>query len=436
MKTKDGPQKGDDMKKYGLILGAFALAALLGFQASASVNIKTNHVTGKVQGIQTEDNDGFVDGALVLPSVKAEAILQFDIQNLLAPSEPMTAGPKTVNVPGNLYFPEQTETYLFFPITIVKDSFSFYPEAGAKDELYALWFRVPFDDLIKMGKDKSPFTEMVPLIKLQKFGFEDLRDWNNQRGISLNINREFTKNVAYTWNRSAAPDNSADVAVAFQKTPAGRWMISDLVGKPAESGNFASAAGMQSEMKVLFLRLTNEGRMPVSAVGHIRKSGTSSDRVEVGELPAPITGATVSRGVNTTTVSWTPIATPGWMAVLRSTGKKLQTEVSLTRRTSSEEAACSFATGIQTLFGSEDSCEAPKNSDLALPASNSTRLEAWVAGNGGKLQLSTPLGNDEKITLIFVGAEKEVPSPAKSVDGAEPALFTYAKELRMIRILK
>src|SRR5437868_4665493 len=61
------------------------------------------HITGVVNGIQTEDSDGFVDGALVLPTFRSEALLQFDIENLLAPNEPMKAGPKQINVPGNLY---------------------------------------------------------------------------------------------------------------------------------------------------------------------------------------------------------------------------------------------------------------------------------------------------------------------------------------------
>lgn len=87
---------------------AFVLA---GFLFASSAFAESVKVTGTVSGIEAQDNDGFVDGALVLPSLNAEALLQFNVENLLAPSETMQAGPKQVNVPGNLFFPSQVEIF-------------------------------------------------------------------------------------------------------------------------------------------------------------------------------------------------------------------------------------------------------------------------------------------------------------------------------------
>ncbi len=89
----------------------------------------------------------------------------------------MKAGPTTVKVPGNMYFPSQREKYGIFPVTLAKENFGFYTTKEAEEEITALWFSLPFSTLKDMGKKKATFKDLLPKIKFRRMAFENNHFW-------------------------------------------------------------------------------------------------------------------------------------------------------------------------------------------------------------------------------------------------------------------
>ncbi len=406
------------MKKY--VWGWVLLALFTGSQiASAAGPV---HIKGTVQGIKPVSNDDQLDGALVVPTIRAVDLLQFNLENLLAPNETMSAGPTSANVPGNLYFPKQTETYFIFPITIKKESFSLYLNPGQTEELAGVTFRVPLGDLIDLSKANAPFTEMIPLIHLRSLAFGPERDWTTEKNITLTANQNFQKTASFNWARSAPGKQEADLIVSFQRTPANRWMISDLLGKPGASGTIASTDAQNASLKTLFVRITNGADRKPTVIRALVQPTQPGSTLQVGELPEPITGARVeAQAGQVTTIRWNPIASSGWMAVLR--GSAALTPVPnfsiLDLKTPHGPIVHALEWGFQGLLEPEAT----------------TNLEAWVSATTGEYALRSPGSLKESISLLFVGTEKDVPAPkAAGNDSQEPELFTYAKELRLVKI--
>jgi hypothetical protein len=378
------------------IFQSLLLAAPLSLSSFSTAPL--TRVPGVVEGYSALRNgDDQVDGALVMPTLRAQEVLQFQLEAFLAPEEDLQAGPKTVRVPGNLHFPRQSENFGIFPVTISKPEFGFYTTKGRTEEVITLSFRAPFSKMLDLAQAKVPFTEFIPLLSLRQYTFAADKDWSNDRSMRPVLNGTFQKTMNFTWTRSAPPTNSLDVAINFQKSPASRWAVTDVVGRPGTSSQLATAAALVPETKSLFLRIFNgSNRQPVAGVGYFAAGGVNNKHVINGVPPQ-------LRQVNAKTdqVTWEPVAGPGWMAIIR--------ESKYNQQVSNPDGS----PGIQAEYAAQS-------------------LEAWVNPAAGTYSLASPLKSGEKLILLFVGTSQEVPAP--SADESEPALFTYASEIRFIRL--
>jgi hypothetical protein len=239
-------------------------------------------------------------------------------------------------------------------------------------------------------------------MKLRAFAFGSDRDWSAESQVSLNIDQHFSKGMSYNWTRTTALGaEQSDLIVAFQRTPADRWAPVDIRANPAAQGQLNSGEGLRDEMKVMFVRTTRDADHKVqSAVGYFR-GGAVAESTAVSDFPAALTGTSLSN----TTVSWDPISSPGWMAVVRSTDAKEVATLPEFRL---------FDLGLRTL-------------------ATSSSLEAWVNPSEGVYDLVSPLGANEHLSLVYVGSVREVPAPSIT-DAQDPLLFTYASELRMAKV--
>jgi len=366
---------------------------LIGLMATGPVT----RVPGTVQGYsELRNGDDQVDGALVMPTLRPQELLQFQLEAFLAPMEDFQAGPKTVRVPGNLHFPKQSETWGFIPLTLAKPEFGFYTTPGRSEELVTLSFRAPFGRLVDMGTNKAPFTEFIPLLKLRQYNFAGDREWAADRSIKSTLTGTFQKTANFVWKRSAT--DGMDIAVNFQKTPSNRWMPTDIVGRPAENGQLATAgAPMIAETKSLFMRILNgPDKKPVSGAGYF-VSGTANSSHAINGVPESLQNVRLDG----TQINWQPVNASGWMAVVRE-----KTQLTSARKI---------------------------NGTVTAPAEFRTQiLESWVNGASGAYNLVSPLQKGETLLLIFVGTSREVPAPA--LNDAEPLLFTYASDIRFYRL--
>ena len=386
------------------------VAAAAGLATTSMAQDHRVKITGSVSGFSDIKQDDVVDGALVVPTLRSAELLAFQVDQLLSPSEPMSAGPETVNVPGNIYFPAQREVYGFFPINLSKEQFSFWARPGVSDELVALRFAAPFTEAVDLARAHAPYTELVPLVSLKGFAYAADKDWSHESSIHLTVDRKLTKTASFNWTRAAVASNEFDVIAAFQKTPADRWMITDFAGKIPTQGGIATGAGMKPEMKILMARIYNDtNNKPTAVVGHFRTGGIQ-DRFSASGLPDRIQGAAIAGSK----ITWNPISGNGWIAVVRTVAPASN------GRGGFEKASSLSPLSVLGDFG------------LSALHPAGPQLEQWVNPSSGSYDLKTSRLENEKISLLFIGTDRPVSAP--NAADADPALFTYASQLSMIQL--
>jgi hypothetical protein len=348
-----------------------------------------HRVTGKVEGWGELRKDGDVDVALVLPSLRSEDILAFDLAALLAPNEDMKVGPKQVPVPGNLYAASQSENYGFIPLRIEKLSYSSWVVPGQSEELSTTWIRAPFKALKDYGDGDIAYTELLSSVKVLKSGLTANRDWSQVAPgqATLNFNKTRETPIRFAWNRSAPAGTDEDVVVSFQKTTALRWMLTDFFAGQVASGSLTSIRELSNLHRFLFARLFNTPAGELKEMrGHFRKA-SRGDTLTVSNLPSAIGG----RELTSTLVRWTAPSRPGWVAVLR------------------EPREAAFRTG--------------------LPGIRS--VESWENASKGQLALSSAVG-DDVLSLVFIATAGDVEDPFLSED--DSPLLDKATELHLYRL--
>ena len=392
---------------------------LMGFAGFAlmahSFQTGTVRIPGVVTGFGSLANDDVIDGAGVIPSLRSEQLLRFNFDNLVAPNEKMTAGPETADVPGNFFFPRQRESYGFFPITIEKGEFGFYTSPGAREELAAVWFRAPFNALIDKVRAKVAPTELAKLISINGTGFLNENDWSQSSKITMPLSVLAAGQTSFAWARSATPTNGADYVLNFQRTPQGRWAVSDFLGTPGVSGKLKSMPSpMLGDVKSLYIRVTNGDDKNPKHIEGLFSAGQVGDRFTLNGVPAAIAGAKLE---GNTRVVWQPITTPGWLVIAHE--RKSSTEARAETK-SPEQIVWETALTFGGLF-------ADQGTDV--------ELSGWVDASKGSFDLQNTVASKDTLSIIFIGTDRAVEAPRANVaSDQDPDLFTYAKELRVMRI--
>jgi hypothetical protein len=366
-------------------------------------------IPGVVQGFGTLRKDGIVDAALVVPSLTPQQILTFELDDLLAPDENLSAGPMDTKVPGNVFVPEQSENYGIFPITIVKNEFGYYPKETTTTELATYWARAPFSDLVAKIREKAPYKEIIELVSFKKFGLTEKTDWSRVSKITTKLDRAPVVLGPYTWKRAAASKSEVDLVVTFHETPHKNWMLGGLDTKPKASGQVNGIEGqvLVGLTKAFFLRITNDANnKPVGGRGYFRNhSSQRAGDFAVEGVPGLIPDLKLE---NRALVRWTKPEVEGWVGIFKTKKSK----------------------GMN-LFFDRDSEE--DDSELGLQAKVN---EQWVPAEAQSFELAEPLKETEELLVVFVGSPVNLAIPTQTEMGSrslQPLLET-ATELRLQRI--
>ncbi len=376
------------------VVAAFAL--LSGPFANSSELFKVN---GVVKGMSTVNNDNIVDGAIVLPSLSAEDLFQFQIDQFMGPPETMTVGGLfSAEVPSNFYLPQQRERKFLMPVNFGKERFSLYVEPGDKRELVSAWFQLPFDKLIELNNNGKSATWLLPFMKIKKHAYLEEMDWSSQSSITMNMNKDLGPNVRYTWSRGAVSGDDTDGVYLFQETPTNRWVFVNLYGNPSQKGGVETMRGLEDSFKMLFIRTHSTGKDVTSAEGYIRSPNLST--------PASVSGipSKLSAKISSNKIMWSPIDAPGW--------------ITLTIAPKKEKSASMFA--FHNLMGG-----------FLLRAEDSVQM--WLDPKvGSSPVLPNYAFKNTDITLAYVGTSEAVPMPEEGSDNS--AFLDVASEIRMIKL--
>lgn len=136
-------------------------------------------IEGQVTGLPVVTKDGWMDAGMVMNQLGLDSVVRFRFDDLLAQqaecwlaaSAPLV-GDQWVEMPSNIYVPQQVEHYWIFDITVNEHRYTTVPlEIGAADQhIVALAGQVPWDDVINLLLNGGSLAGIVPLLDIQRIG--------------------------------------------------------------------------------------------------------------------------------------------------------------------------------------------------------------------------------------------------------------------------
>lgn len=356
--------------------------------------IKVNGVVSGFTGIKSDD---IVDGALVIPTLSADDLFQFNVDQFMGPGENMTVGGLfSAEVPSNMYFPKQKEWWGIIPVGFGKEQFSLMVAKGDKREIVSAWFKLPFDKMVDIQNSGAPATALLPLLTITKHSYLAEKDWSTVSKIDVKLDRDLDKSVKFGWDRAAITGSDMDGVFLFQGTKTNRWAFVNLKGNPAKTGEIQSMKGLEDNFKMIFMRTHSTEKDVTAGEGFIR-AAKLGQTVSVKGVPKALDAKLVG-----TKVTWTPIEEMGWLAVVFQPKK--------------EEATAPLFS-IDNLFG-------------GFFAKVEEAVQIWLdpkQGTSGSINSNTLQNAD--VIATFIGTTVEVPMPEEGQDNT--AFLDAASEIRM-----
>jgi hypothetical protein len=377
---------------------AITMGALLCAPAQSEQLVKVNGTVSGFTGIKSDD---IVDGALVIPTMSADDLFTFNVDQFMGPGENMTVGGLfSAEVPSNFYFPNQREWWGLIPVNFGKQGFSLMVNKGDKRELVAAWFKLPFDKMVDINNGDQPATALLPLLTINKHSFLPEKDWSTVSKIDVKLDKDLGSKVKYGWDRAAITGTDMDGVFLFQATKTNRWAFVNLKGNPPKTGEIQSMKGLEDNFKMIFMRTHSTEKDVTSGEGHIRAAKLGAT-VSVKGIP-PALNAKLSGNK----ITWTPIENMGWLVVAIAPKK--------------EEAAVDSLFRIDNLFG-------------GFFAKAEEAIQIWLdpsEGTTGSLSANNLKNTD--IIATFIGTTIEVPMPEEGQDNS--AFLDAASEIRMKKL--
>ncbi len=388
--------------------------------SSQAIFAEPAQVKGKVSGFPNLGVDDIVHGAVVFPSLTPQDLLQFQLEDLLAPNESMSAGPQTLEVPGNLFIPSQRERYSLFTITLSKPGFTARVQKGQPTELFSLQFKAPFSRLVSLAQKKAPYTELLPLVSTQSFGLGAQVQYANAitTGVEIPLSSKLDLGKNIRWNRPMpTPAKSFDLLVGFQKTKNMKWVPLSFLGKVATDTRLNFASSLETDFLLMAARIqNNEKNKPIQFQATlVRDQGTTSEStILVNGIPT--LPSTLGLDKNTSRLSWeNNFERKGWVAIVRNRSEK-------NFRPQGEFRILSPLSGLLSDIG-----------DLSshwLESSRETEFQTWAPSQKGEWNFSPPLMSGE--TVVFLSVDTSVDTLDPTVDTqVEPEIFSKAQGIVM-----
>ena len=193
---------------------------------------KVFQLSGTTLNHHVEDGDGLIDFGIVMSAFSRRDILAFDIQKILSSdNDQISVVGQDVKIPSNVTLPDQSESYLFFPIEINKPTYRFKVEGGVNQPIFALGGRFKLSTVVDGIRDGNKFYDLI-----NDFTFSGgvLRNPTITSDLQLNLPiDEISFDGTETLHAPAFADSQIMLALAV--TDSNGWLLPSDV-KNVESG--------------------------------------------------------------------------------------------------------------------------------------------------------------------------------------------------------
>lgn len=152
------------------------------FQLRRNSKQPTLQLSGITTGHAVKNRDGFVDFGLVMSAMSRNDILALDLNKVVSSQvDKMTVAGQDIEIPSNITLPVQTESYLFFPITLNKPNYRlFFPEKGVQ-RVFAAAGRFPFKTVIDEMRGGKKFYDVINYFSITSGVVRDVNITNGAR---------------------------------------------------------------------------------------------------------------------------------------------------------------------------------------------------------------------------------------------------------------
>ncbi|MBS1972014.1 MAG: hypothetical protein JSU04_17010 [Bdellovibrionales bacterium] len=239
----------------------------------SNTNTTQFEVKGTTTGHNIQDRDGIIDFGLVIPAMTRNDFLAFNIDAVISPqSDVITILGQDAEVPSNITFPKQKESYIL-PVTIDKPNYRTYFAEGGVQKVFAARGRFPFKQVVDKLRNKAPMYELVNDFTISGGGLKDLNITKSSTQMDLSVtDMDFKGKVNVTAPAIAGDETMMAVGVAHFN----EYMVPTDV-KVVKSGQKQSLSTLDNKGSVLSVLKKSKD---------LDSSGPGTDRLSAVLVPA------------------------------------------------------------------------------------------------------------------------------------------------------
>ncbi|MBX3023070.1 MAG: hypothetical protein KF799_15445 [Bdellovibrionales bacterium] len=146
-------------------------------------------VKGSTNGYGRLITDGKVDFGLVIPAMRREQMLAFDVASIISPrSDKIEIVGNQIDIPSNIALPDQRETYIF-PITFNKPDYRLYVRTPGQYRIGVTHGQFPLQRVVNDIRGGKSFLDVVNYFDFKEGGERILDVTGNVSGMDLTVNQ-------------------------------------------------------------------------------------------------------------------------------------------------------------------------------------------------------------------------------------------------------
>lgn len=205
---------------------------------------------GIATGFKSKDQDKVMDFALLIPGIRKEELLAFNIDMFVSPkTDEVTVYGQKMQLPSNTSVPKQKENYSLFPVTIDKPTYRMYFEEPGVKRVSAIYGSFPFSKTVSEMQKGASFIDMINNFSIKGGSVRDVNITQPAQSADFPIT-----DIVFDQSRAfKSPAFDADeVLIAVALNPSGpEYYPTDFKNVPANiTQNLMTTAGSNQQLLV------------------------------------------------------------------------------------------------------------------------------------------------------------------------------------------
>lgn len=205
-------------------------------------------------GFTTKDLDKNMDFALMIPGIRKEELLAFNIDMFVSPKtdEVMVYGQKMA-LPSNTSIPKQKENYGIFPVTIDKPTYRMYFEEPGVKRVSAILGTFPFNKTVSEMQKGASFIDLINNFSIKGGSIRDVAITGPSQSLDIPVT-DMVFNQMRPFKSPVFNPDEVLIAVALNPNQ-GEFYPTDFKNVPTNTvQNLATTSGNNDQQLLVALK--------------------------------------------------------------------------------------------------------------------------------------------------------------------------------------